>query len=458
MQLLVKDRTFYKSVWQIATPVIMQSLITAGVNMMDTLMLTSCGEISLSASSLANQFVSLFQIMCMGIGVGAAVLTAQFWGKKDLQGIRRVVTLMLRVCIVTSVLFTMAALSVPAKIMRIYTPDTATILEGEKYLRIIAFTLLLNGLSLTITAVLRSVRQVRLPLYTSILAFFVNVFFNWVLIFGHLGAPALRIEGAAYGTLIARIVECIVIAGYFLIFDQRISYRPICFLEPCQGYFALYARYCIPVLVSDTLLGLGNNMISVVMGHIGVSFVSAFAVVSQLTRMTTVFTQGLSSAASVITGNTIGSGERQKAFSQGVTFFIMAICVGCIASGIVFLISPWITNGSHLRPETMQIAKQLFYSVNITVIFGSIQSVLTKGVLRGGGDTKFLMLADILFLWAASVPLGYLTGIVWKYSAFWVYLALHADWMIKSVWCAIRLFRGEWMHETHHTMESYKEP
>ena len=448
MHIFVRDKTFYQTVCRMAFPVVLQCLITAGVNMMDTLMLTSCGEIPLSAASLANQFISLYQTMCMGLGVGAAVLTAQFWGKGDCAGIRGVITLMLRVCSAFALLFSVISFFFSAQIMGIYTPDAATVSEGAKYLRISAFTFWLNGLSVTLTAVLRSVRQVRFPLYTSVLAFFVNVFFNWVLIYGHLGAPALGISGAAYGTLIARIVECGMIVGYLLFRDQRISYRMSALFQPCVSYLPLYARYCIPVLISDTLLGIGNNMISVVMGHIGTSFVSAFAVVSQLTRMTTVFTQGLSSAASVITGNTLGHGERQKALEQGVSFLALSVCVGCAASGIIFLLSPLLTNTNRLSNETRQIAQELLYAVNITVIFSSTQSVLTKGVLRGGGDTKFLMVADILFLWVVSVPVGYLTALVWNCSAFVVYLALHADWFLKSVWCTIRLFQGKWIHET----------
>lgn len=207
-----------------------------------------------------------------------------------------------------------------------------------------------------------------------------------------------------------------------------------------------YIRYSVPVLISDTLLGLGNNMVSVIMGHISPNFVAAFAIVSQVTRMTTVLTQGVSNAASVMTGNILGEGNKKKAYDQGITFLALALCVGALASGIVFVICPMIIQASDLSAETSAIATQLVYAVNVTVIFSAAQSVLTKGVLRGAGDTRFLMVADILFLWLASVPLGYLTGIVWGCNAFIVYLALHTDWIIKSIWCTIRLLKGKWVN------------
>ena len=414
--------------------------------MMDTMMLTTCGEAQLSASSLANQFIHLFQIMCMGMGFGASVLTSRFWGSQDINSIKKVSTLMIRICVFFSFAFTVATLIAPKAIMRIYTPDEQIIYEGVRYLRISAFTFLLNGLSQTITAVMRSVRQVKLPLYTAIIAFFVNIFFNWVFIFGKLGAPAMEIEGAAIGTLFARMIECAIIAGYFLFVDKQIGYRVKDIFCSCKGYLYDYVRYCVPVLISDTLLGLGNNMVSVIMGHIGQNFVAAYAVLSQITRMITVMTQGLSNSASVITGNTLGEGNKDKAYHQGITFLALSICIGTLAAIIFFVISPLIISFCNLTPETAGVAKQMAYGISVTVIFGATQSVLTKGILRGAGDTRFLLVADILFLWLVSVPLGYLTGIVWKMPAHIVYISLYADWIIKSVWCAFRLFKGKWVH------------
>ncbi len=448
MQLFVRDKLFYKSICTIALPIILQSLITAGVNMMDTLMLTTCGEAQLSASSLANQFIHLFQIMCMGMGFGASVLTSRYWGMKDIDSIKKVTTLMLRICIVFSLLFTAASLFFPAGIMRIYSPDETIIYEGVRYLRISAATFLIYGLSQTLTAVMRSVRQVKLPLYTAIIAFFVNVFFNWIFIFGKFGIPAMEIVGAAIGTLIARIVECVIIAGYFLVYDKKIGYRIKDLLCSCKEYVSDYIRYCVPVLISDTLLGLGNNMVSVIMGHISTSFVAAYAVISQITRMITVLTQGLSNSASVITGNTLGEGNKDKAYRQGITFLSLAVCIGLVVSLIISIITPIIVKYCNLSDETLAVANQMIYGVTFTVVFGATQGVLTKGILRGGGDTRFLMIADILFLWLVSIPLGYLTGIVLDLPASIVYVSLYADWIIKTIWCSIRLYKGKWVNNT----------
>ena len=219
------DKTFYQKIVAIALPISAQQLITVGVNLMDTVMLSSMGDAKLSASALGGQFINLFQIFCMGIGMGASVLTARYWGMKELPSLRKAVTIMLRFVITLSSAFTLATIDVPEWIMRIYTPEEDIISYGALYLRWLIPTYFCIGLSLTCTIVLRSVGQVKIPLFSSIFAFFVNIFFNWVFIFGHLGAPRMEIAGAALGTLIARLFELGFICGHFFFKDKKIAYK-----------------------------------------------------------------------------------------------------------------------------------------------------------------------------------------------------------------------------------------
>lgn len=444
-RLFVKEKSFYKLILSIAVPVVLQNMITIGVNIMDTLMLGNYGEIQLSASSLANEFINIYHIMCMGMSMGAAVLTAQYYGAGNNPSLKKIVTIVLRMGLVIAAAFTVVTLLFPEELMRLYTPDEAVIEKGVLYFRISAVTYVLLGVSLILTNILRTVHQVRFPLVLSIVTFFVNVFFNWVFIYGRLGAPEMQIEGAALGTVIARLVECGSLVTYFFVFDKRIGYRIKDLFMKCGDHVRVYITYAIPVMVSDTLLALGNSAVSVIMGHIGASFVAANSIISQTVRLSTVFNQGLSSASSVITGNTLGKGERDKAYHQGVTFLCLSILIGLAAAVVILLISPLLVESFNITQETKDIAYQLMASVSVMMVFQTVQSVLTKGVLRGGGDTRFLMLADILFLWLASIPLGYLCGLVWHLSPFWIYAALKIDWVIKSVWCIFRLRSKKWI-------------
>ena len=449
--LFVSDRSFYKLVLTMAIPVVMQNMITIGLNIIDTMMLGSFGEIQIAGSSLANEIINIFHILCMGMGGGAAVLTGMYWGRQDLPALRKAITIMLRLCLSIAAVFTVATIFVPETLMKLYTDDAATIAAGVTYLRYAIPTYLLMGVSLTLTLVMRSTRQVKLPLYTSIAVFFCNIVLNYVLIFGKFGFPRMEIAGASLATTICRVIETAIIGGYFLFVDKKVGYRIRDFLRPCGDLIKTYMSYAIPVIISDGLLALGNTMVAMIMGRLGPNFVAANAIIAMTVRLSTVFNQGVSQASSVITGNTLGAGKIEKAYKQGVTFFMMSILIGIFAAGVIAAVCPLILGayGDSLNPETHEIAIQLMLAVIVMVIFQATQGVLTKGVLRGGGDTRFLMVADVAFLWLASVPLGYAAAFWWNMSPFWIYIFLKIDWIIKTVWCAFRLKSRKWIRVVH---------
>lgn len=439
------DKELYRRMLKIAVPISLQSLITVAINLMDTIMLSSMGDAQLSASTLAGQFINIFMICCMGIGMGASVLTARFWGMDDIPSLKKSITIMLRFCFVFSAIFTMATIISPRMIMLIYTSEENIIVHGITYLKWMIPTYICMGLSLTCTIILRSVGQVKIPLICSIGAFFVNVFFNWVFIFGHLGAPRMEIGGAALGTLIARVFELCVICGYFFFIDKRIRYRLRDFTMKCRDMVGEYMRVSLPVLISDGLLALGNNAVAMVMGRMGEAFVAANSVTVTVQQLSSVLTQGISNASGIITGHTMGQGDYKKAQRQGYTFLILGGVIGVFASLVIFVLRSPIINYYDISVQAKDIAYQLMDAILLIVIFQSMSSILTKGVLRAGGDTRFLMIGDILFLWVASVPLGYLAGLVFHWSPFWVYTFLKIDQIIKCIWCYFRLRSGKWL-------------
>lgn len=430
---------------QLAVPVIMQGVINLGVNIMDTVMLAHYGEIQLSASSLAGGYINLFQILCMGIGCGAAVLTSQCWGRRDIVSLKKTVALMLRLALGISAVFTLLTWMVPGIIIRIYTPDAEIIEKGVLYLRWSVITFPLMGLSLTLTQVLRSIRNVRIPLAASIISFVANIFFNWVFIFGNLGAPEMQIAGAALGTSIARVIETIIIAGYMFFLENKIHFRLPALLEPCGSLLPTYLHYSLPVIISDSLLALGTNMVSVIMGHIGATFVATNVIASVVVRIATVVNQGVWSSSSTVTGNTLGRGEAERAYRQGITFVAMGVLIGLVGALIIYLVSPYVIAFYNVAEETEVVAEKLMDAVCITVVFQTTSGVLTKGVLRGGGDTRFLMVADIFFLWVVSVPLGAAAGLIWNLDPFWVYLCLKSEYIFKTILCLGRLLTKRWM-------------
>ena len=445
MKIFVRDKKFYKTLVAFALPIALQQLITVGVNMADNIMLGQLGEAPMSGATLANNFITIFQIMCMGLGMGASVLVSRFFGMKDQLSMKKSVVIMFRLLFIVATAFSVATALFPAQIMRMFTVEEDVIRQGTGYLLISIPCYYLNGYAVTSSIMLRSVGKANVPLISSCCSFFVNIFFNWVFIFGKLGAPEMGVNGAALGTLIARVVEFTVILGFLFFVDTNIGLRIKDLAISVKDLISEYIRISIPVLVSDTLLGLGNSAVAVVMGHIGASFVAANSITTVVMSLATVVIQGISQTSCTITGITLGKGEVEKAKAQGNTFAALGFIIGGFGCLLILAIADLVVGAYKIDPETAVLAKDLMRAVGFVIWFQAANSILTKGTLRGGGDTKFLMIADIIFLWIFSIPLGALTGLVLKWPGFWVYIMLRIDQFIKCALCIWRLKSGKWI-------------
>lgn len=451
MKLIVKDKGFYRNVFLLAMPIALQSLITIGVNMLDTIMIGKLGEAELSATSLANQFISIYHIFCMGIGMGASVLISRYWGMKEggdenAQGaLKKTICIMIRLTIGLALLFAVATYGIPGTIMRMYTEGEGVIGLGTVYFRYSVFTYFFLGLSLVCTIVLRSVGQVRIPLFVSMGAFFINLGANYSLIFGKFGMPKMGIAGAALATLIARVFEASIICGYLFFVDKNIGFRLRHLFMRTGDLLGEYIRISIPVLISDGILAIGNNSVAMVIGHLGDSFVAANAITSVTQQMSSVVIQGVCQAGGIVTGQTLGTGDKDKAMRQAYGFLGLGFLLGVFAAGLIMVISGPIIYSYDVSDATARVARQLMNAISLILVFQATNSIMTKGVLRGGGDTRMLMVADNIFLWVLSIPLGIIAGFVWHLPAFWIYICLKSDQITKAIWCILRLRSGKWI-------------
>ena len=450
-KIFIPDKEFYKAVLVLALPIAMQSLITIGVNMLDTIMVGRLGETELSAVSLANQFISIYHILCMGIGMGASVLVSRYWGMRQsekseaMEALKKTICIMVRITVSLAFLFALATMFIPDYIMGMYTDEADIIERGVVYFRYSIITYFFMGLAQVCTIVLRSVGQVRIPLFVSIGAFFVNLTANYGLIFGKLGMPRMGIAGAALGTLAARLFEAGVICGYLLFVEKKIGFRLKNLVMKTGDLVGEYVKICIPVLISDGILAIGNNTVAMVIGRLGKSFVAANAITSVTQQMSNVLIQGVCQAGAIITGQTLGEGNREKAQRQGDGFLGFGLGLGLISALFITIFSGPIIRSYHVSDQTALMAEQLMLAISLILVFQATNSIMTKGVLRGGGDTKMLMLADNVFLWVLSLPLGLLAGFVLGLNPFWIYICLKADQIAKAVWCVIRLQSGKWI-------------
>lgn len=441
----LKNKSFYKKTIHLMIPVILQQLITIGVNFFDNLMVGSFGETQIAAAAFSNQFYSFFQFICMGLGSGAVVMSSQFWGRKELTSMRKVAAIALRVTFVICAAFTLVAAGAPSAVLGIFTNETDVIRTGSPYLRLIALTLLLSGLSSTATYLLRSVGQVRIPLIGSAVAFFVNIFFNWVFIFGKFGAPRLELVGAAVGTLLARIFEFGIVFGYFIGKDDVFGFRLKHIFMSGKELYRQYVQYSIPVLVSDTLLGLSLSLVSIILGHVGSSISAANAIIGSISQVTTVLNVGMAGAAAIVVGNTIGEGDYDKAKREGNTYVVLSFLFGlAVILPLLLLERPYVSL-YNITEETRQITHSMMLITCGMLPIQTIAYITSKGILRGGGDTRFLLVADSSMVWFVSLPLGALASFVWHMSPAWIYFFLRVEFPLKGIICLVRFLTGKWI-------------
>ena len=445
---IVTDKIFYKKMLLILIPVVLQSCVNQGVNMMDTIMVGQLGETAISASSLANQFYTIFTFLCMGISAAGLVLASQYYGANDIPTVHRVFDLVTQIITVSGAVFAVVTFLLPEQIMSIYIDDPEVIRVGAGYLRVTALIYLPHGISLVITNVVRAAGNAKLGLYVSIASFIINIGANYIFIFGKLGFPAMGVTGAAWGTLCARIVEFAVCAVYLFKIDKKLKYRPGGLIRlPTKALLGEFKRLGLPAVISDTILALAASAISIILGHISTEIVSAYSIVTVVDRMCTVAIMGVASAASVVIGQTVGEGAFERAQKEGTTFLMLSVGIGLIASVLVLVLGEWSIGLYEITEYTRAITVSMMRASAIVVFFQAVQSAMGKGILRGGGDTRFLMVADILFQWCASIPLGYLVGIVLGWSPFIVLIALRIDFIIKAFWLVSRLMSGKWIHK-----------
>jgi len=445
MKFLVKDKNFYKKLVFLAIPIAIQQLLTAGMSMVDTMMVGQLDEVALSGVSLASQTQLLFIFMSLGTGIGASIMFSRYWGAKDKVSIYKTITIAYRFIMVLIIAYTLFMALCPRTVKGILTTEELVIDKGVEYLMWSIPAYFLIGISTVSTCILRNIGKVRMPLYISIAGFFVNVFCNWVFIFGNLGAPRMEVAGAALGTLIARFVETAIIVYYIFVRDKIICYRFKSLFSPCKELFGEFIKITIPTIVSDTLVGIGMILTSAVGGRISIAFMSGNSIASVVQQMMAVFSQSLSNSTQIVIGNTLGEGRKDEVRPQGKTLMVIAVGVGIVIGLAIYALTIPIVNCYNLSAEAHDVAIQLMYGQAIITLFMIPSCVISKGVLRGGGDTRFLMIAEVLFLWVVSLPLGYLGGVVWGWAPIWVFLALRIDHPLKIAWCMYRFSTDKWI-------------
>ena len=440
----MKDR-FYSQMLKLALPLIVQELLSAAVGSADVVMLNYVGQSSISAVSLASNYANVLFMVYYGIGTGATLLCAQYWGKKDLQAIRVIEGIALRFSLLITLPVSAFALFAPRLMMRLFTGDAELIGIGADYLRVMAFTYLCWGVIEIYLAVLRSVGRVTAPMILNVMAFTLNIFLNAVFIFGLFGAPRLGATGVAFATALSRAAEligCIVIS-LFVSRDLRLN--PAYMFIRSRLLLKDFIHLSLPALANDISWGVAFSMYSVILGHLGTDAVAANSLVTVVRNFGTVLCFGSASAGGILLGNVMGEGDMERAKKYASLLLRVTIVTGAIGGLLILAATPFVLHFAKLSETAMHYLKYMLL-INTYYIMGSaVNTTLIAGVFRAGGDTRFGLICDTIDMWCYAVPLGFIAAFVFRLPVLVVYFLLCTDEFVKWPWVIRRYRSGKWL-------------
>lgn len=446
-----QDKELFRLFVRLALPVAGQNFILFAISMADTIMIGRLGDIPLAAVNQANQLGFIMSLIMFGLGSGANVMIAQYWGKRDVETIRKIITIMYRLMAAVVVLFTALALLAPHQVMRVFSNNPQVIEEGAAFLRIVGLGYAATGVATASIVVLRSVGTVKISLVVYLSSLAVNVFLNWVLIFGNLGAPALGLRGGAIATVCARLTELTIVLFYLLRFEKNIQYRPRMLFARQQGIGKAYFQNAAPVIVNELLWGTGAAMVTAVIGWMGTECNAAYTICFVFSQLVSVAFNGAGSATAVIIGNTVGEGRYDLARQRANTMMGISLILGIISMFLVLLFKQPMLRLYNISDLAKEYANQMMTVYAFIVIFqaGALSAIV--GVLRGGGDGRFAAMVDVLSLWLVAIPLGFLAGHVWLLPIPVVYGLIKIDEVIKTSVCLPRILKGGWVRDVTKT-------
>ncbi len=440
-----RNDPFYRQVFRLTLPIVVQHLLSAAVSSADVVMLNSVGQSAISAVSLASQYASVLFMIYYGLGTGATMLSAQYWGKQDIRAIELIEGIALRFSVAIASVFTLGALVIPQQMMRLFTNDPQLISLGASYLRIVSFSYLFWSVSEIYLAALRSVERVTISTVLNGLALGLNVCLNAVFIFGLFGAPRLGVVGVAFATSVSRGIQllCCIAASHA---SKNVKLRFSCMFVRNKVLFQDFLRLSVPALGNDLIWSVAFSMYSVVLGHLGSDMVAANSIVVVVRNFATVFCYSLANVSTIWLGKLIGQGDMELAKRDSRRLLWLTIATGILGGIFVLAASPFVLSHVSLTEQAMHYLKYMLLINSYYIVGTALNTTLIAGVFRAGGDSRFGFICDTIDMWCYGVPLGFLSAFVLKLPHLVVYFLLCTDEFVKWPWVIAHFRSYKWLH------------
>ncbi len=461
MNKVTKDNAFYRNFFSIYVALVLQNVVTLSVNLADNIMLGAYGETALAGVAAVNQIQFVYQQLIMALGDGLVILGSQYWGRGETGSLKKIAVSAMHAGLVTGTVLFILASALPWRLVGAFTTDGHIIGEGVKYLHVIRFTYPFFAVTQLLLATLRSTETVKIAFRLSVLTFCVNCGINYVLIFGNFGAPRLGAKGAAIGTLTARVLECGVLIGYIYLGTKENS-------EKCKngknGFVKLrlslndylqydrvlgkdYLRITAPMLLVQGLWGLNTALQTVILGHMTAAAIAANSAASTLFLMVKLTAVGAASAASVIIGKTVGTGDHARVREYSGRLQRIFLVIGVLSGIFLFFLRIPVLGLYDLKPETKEMANAFLMILSVVCVGMSYQMPTNNGIIRGGGNALYVVKMDLVSIWLIVLPLSFVMAFVVKASPIVVVCCLNADQIFKCIPAFLMSHYGNWIRK-----------
>ena len=440
-----EKNNFFGMFFSLYIVLVLQNVITLSVNLADNMMLGAYSEMSLSGVAAVNQIQFIFQQIITALGDGMVILSSQYWGKGRTEPMKKIAVMAMHFGIAAAVILFTAVSLLPSQILGLFTNEPAIVTEGIKYITLIRFTYLFFAVTQILLATLRSTEVVKIAFWLSVMALVVNCGINYVLIYGKFGFPEMGVTGAAIGTLVARVMETIVMIVYMVRKEKKLRLHLRDYLHFDTTLFVDYAKVTSPILLIQGLWGVNTAMQTAILGHMTAAAIAANSMASNLFLMVKSMAIGASSAASVIIGKAIGAGDLMVVKKYAKTLQKMFICIGAIGGVILFFLRVPVLGLYNLSPEAKELANTFLIILSVVCVGMSYQMPTNTGIIRGAGSASFVVKVDLISIWGIVIPLSFIMAFVVKASPAVVVCCLNADQIFKCIPAFIKVNYGSWI-------------
>ena len=450
-------RDFFVRFGRLLLIIAAQNIVVYGVNLLDNIMIGRLGEaseVALSGVFIVNQIQFLLQMICVGIADGVSVLVSRYWGEKNIPGIKKACACSMHFAVAASLVMMAAVYAFPHGVLSLFSDKPYVIEEGVKYMLIVAPTYVFFAATQVLLGVLRSVECSFIGFVTSCAALVTNLTLNYLLIYGHMGFPALGIRGAAVATLISRLVEFAIVIVYLAVYDKRIRLSARDFLVTDSDTTRKFIKVSVPVVMSAASWGVAMGLQTAILGRLADPVISANSIASTVYQIMSVFISGAATASSIMIGKTIGAAE-----ADGVSYssllgemkvrcgILQAVFVsmGAATGMLIYFSRGAIVSLYDISEETRSLAMLFMAILSVTVVGTSYQMTCLTGIVRGGGDTKFVFYNDIIFMWCIVLPCSFTAAFVLKLPPAYIFVTLKADQILKCFVAVFKVNRYKWI-------------